>query len=110
MENFNQLNPAEAERLALLLEECAEVVQVVGKILRHGYESRHPNGGPTNRQLLCGEIGDVMAAKELMQDAGDVTTMEIVGAKVAKLEKVGRYLHHQPDRANTAVSNAEPKS
>jgi hypothetical protein len=37
--SFNQLTDAEAERLALLAEECGEVVQVIGKILRHGYES-----------------------------------------------------------------------
>jgi hypothetical protein len=46
------LNPAQAERLAILAEECGEIVQVIGKILRHGFESTHPEGGPTNRQLL----------------------------------------------------------
>lgn len=34
---FNGLSPAEVERLALLAEECGEVIQTVGKILRHGY-------------------------------------------------------------------------
>ena len=33
---FNGLTPAEAERLALLMEECGEVVQIIGKVLRHG--------------------------------------------------------------------------
>lgn len=51
-QHFNQLTPAEAERLALLAEECGEVIQAIGKILRHGYESRHPDGGPTNREAL----------------------------------------------------------
>ena len=37
MNNFNQLTPAETERLAILAEECGEVIQAVGKILRHGY-------------------------------------------------------------------------
>ena len=44
MEHFNKLTPAEAERLAMLAEECGEVVQIVGKILRHGYDSQHPDG------------------------------------------------------------------
>ena len=35
------------ERLALLLEELGEAQQVIGKILRHGYDSRHPDGGPS---------------------------------------------------------------
>lgn len=34
--HFNNLTPGEAERLAMLAEECGEVIQAVGKILRHG--------------------------------------------------------------------------
>jgi hypothetical protein len=45
-QHFNGLTPAEAERLALLAEECGEVIQAIGKVLRHGYESRHPYGEP----------------------------------------------------------------
>src|SRR5579872_899269 len=37
-----RLTPAQIERLALLAEECGEVMQAVSKILRHGYESRNP--------------------------------------------------------------------
>ncbi len=58
-EHFNQLSPSEAERLAMLAEGCGEVVQAIGKILRHGYESTHPDGGPTNRATLERECGDV---------------------------------------------------
>ena len=65
-ESFNKLTPAEAERLALLSEECAEVIMAIGKILRHGFESRHPNGGPTNRQTLERECGDLRHAVLLM--------------------------------------------
>lgn len=39
MEHFNQLSPAEAERLALLSEELGEAQQAIGKILRHGQPS-----------------------------------------------------------------------
>ena len=39
----NGLNDAEAERLAILLEEFGEAQQAVGKILRHGYESYDPS-------------------------------------------------------------------
>lgn len=38
-QHFNQLKPSEAERLACLIEECGEVIQAAGKILRHGYKS-----------------------------------------------------------------------
>ena len=50
---FNELTPAEAGAiLRLLAEEMGEALQVVGKILRHGYESYHPSHpeGPSNRQ------------------------------------------------------------
>ena len=35
-EHFNGLTPAEDERLAMLAEECAEVIKIVSKIQRHG--------------------------------------------------------------------------
>lgn len=52
---FNRLTPAEAERLALLAEECGEAIQAIGKILRHGYESNHPEFTETNRTQLPDE-------------------------------------------------------
>lgn len=96
MTHFNGLSPALAERLALLSEECGEVVQVIGKIQRHGIESRHPDGGPTNRQLLEKELGDTYAVLLLLTRAGDVTPEHIALHKDAKLRNVQQWLHHQP--------------
>ena len=56
-EHFNGLTEAEAELLAILSEECGEVVQMVGKVLRHGLESDYKAKGK-NRDLLQQEIGD----------------------------------------------------
>lgn len=95
MLSYNELTPAEAERLALLLEELGEAQQAIGKILRHGYESGHPDGGPTNRQALEFELGDVAAALQLMSDAGDIADEAVGQAEVRKLAKVSKYLHHQ---------------
>lgn len=91
-EHFNQLTPAEAELLAILSEECGEVVQMVGKILRHGLDSDYKAKGK-NRELLTQEIGDVM-----------VTTLRLVQEKVldfdgldkAMLKKAKKngHLHH----------------
>jgi hypothetical protein len=54
------MNEAKRERLAMLAEECAEVIQVVGKILRHGYDSYHPDDpSVTNRELLAKELQDI---------------------------------------------------
>jgi len=101
---FNQLTPAEAERLALLAEECGEVIQAVGKILRHGYESRHPNGGPTNREALERECGDVYHCIWMLIAAHDIDGNGMSQRADDKAKSVTQYLHHQPgvriDRAD----------
>lgn len=60
-DHFNQLDPAEAERLAILSEEMGEALQIVGKILRHGYHSYNPlkPTRTTNRELLVQELSHV---------------------------------------------------
>lgn len=92
---FNKLTPAQAERLALLAEECGEVVQAVGKILRHGYRSHHPQFRDCdNRETLEEEIGDLTAAVRLLSDAGDIVGENVVQHAESKLERVEEFLHH----------------
>lgn len=58
--HFNKLSNAELERLACLAEECGEVVQVVGKIISHGYENSHKKYDyKTPREMLEQEIADL---------------------------------------------------
>lgn len=92
--SFNGLTPAQAERLALIAEEAGEVVQAVGKILRHGYDSRHPNGGPDNRQQLETEIGHFIAATGILHAEGDIRETALSEATVLKVKTVAKYLHH----------------
>jgi NTP pyrophosphatase (non-canonical NTP hydrolase) len=103
---FNGLTAAEAERLAILAEECAEVIQAVGKILRHGYYSFNPDlltqdmddGDelpPTNKSDLEMEIGDVLFAVELLKQAGDISMNKVEARAEVKAEKIKEYLHHQ---------------
>jgi NTP pyrophosphatase (non-canonical NTP hydrolase) len=94
---FSRLSPAEIERLALLAEEMGEAIQVIGKILRHGYESCHPNGGPRNRELLEKELGDVRAAMMIMVKANDLCLDAIWAHEENKEKNVQRYLHHQQE-------------
>ena len=102
---FNGLTPAEAERLALLAEECGEVIQAVAKVLRHGYESTHPDKpeAGTNRDMLQRELADLRAAESLMIEAGDVYDSAIVAAALHKIARVQRYLHEQPAHAFTGA-------
>ncbi|HRP26375.1 hypothetical protein [Thauera sp.] len=70
---MNKLTDAEAERLAMLAEEAAEVVQIVGKILRHGYDSYHPlQPDVLNRELLDDELRDLLTVAKRMVGKGDV--------------------------------------
>ncbi len=94
----NMLNNAEAERLAVLVEELGEVQQMVGKILRHGYESVHPEGGPTNRSRLEAELGDLYNAVTMLTDAGDLGTQEIYSHSLAKSQTIGPWLYHQEEQ------------
>ena len=95
--HFNQLTPAEDERLALLTEELGEAIQAIGKIFRHGYENTHPDGGPTNRTQLERELGHVMNAMDLLccPDNCDLDSDVIYRERQRKRETVKEYLHHQ---------------
>lgn len=97
MGNIPDLTPAEYERLALLAEECGEVVQVIGKILRHGYESHSPLDPlrVPNRSLLQKECGDVLHVIDRMIDRGDIRKAEVERHRDNKAGTVVRYLHHQ---------------
>ena len=96
-EHFNQLTPAQAERLAMLAEECGEVIQSVGKILRHGYESGHPeNPKVTNRRLLEKEISDILGVHLAMIVAGDICSPGDIEAAARNVwAKKLRYTRHQ---------------
>lgn len=88
--------PEQAERLHLLMEDCAEVIQICSKILRHGWgESRDPNTGRVydNTQELIQELGDLEASRDLLYMAQDVSSPEVAEARIAKLRKVLKYLH-----------------
>jgi NTP pyrophosphatase (non-canonical NTP hydrolase) len=95
--HFNQLTPAELERLAFIAEECAEVIHVVGKIMRHGYESTHPSKPElgTNRQRLSEELVDVLASIQLLDAEGDLITLPNTAINDAIDRKI-KYAHHQP--------------
>lgn len=96
-QHFNQLTPAEAERLSLLLEEMGEAIQVIGKIQRHGYESVNPfdSSKTRNRELLENELGHVLHAATRMFGAGDIGRRSVGAAEYDKSTRIGKYLHHQ---------------
>lgn len=97
----NDLTDAQAERLAILLEEMGEAQQAIGKILRHGYHSWDPTtvNTTTNRDDLMKELGDVVFAINLLTSANDVDGKEIGRRCAVKSEKIKPFLHHQGETA-----------
>lgn len=76
------------ELLVMLIEECGEVIHAATKYLRHGADSTHPDGGPTNREQLEKEILDLvviagMAESEdlLKLNTDMVKSLEVVANK-----------------------------
>jgi hypothetical protein len=97
--HFNELTEAEQERLAILIEECAEVIQAGTKILRHGYEGHNPTvpNSETNREMLERELGDLEHALIRMELARDVSATKIAERAASKPERILPYLHHQAE-------------
>jgi NTP pyrophosphatase (non-canonical NTP hydrolase) len=97
-EHFNKLTPAEDERLAMLAEECGEVIQIVSKIQRHGYDSWHPDDPlkTTNRAMLRKEVTDIAAVTASMLTRNDFEVFTDTDVKAAWRKKL-RYAHHQED-------------
>lgn len=97
-EFFNQLSPAEAERLWLLVEEMGEALQAIGKIGRHGYDSAHPDnvvGGSNNRGDLQKELGHVIRIMQMLRADNDISWGAVLDASDKKLISMKPYLHHQ---------------
>ncbi len=94
-EHFNNLTEAETERLSILFEECAEVVQICGKILRHGYDSHNPFDDEMiiNRTLLEKELGHIDNIVKIMRKVGDVEIRNINSFSYTKQKDIKQYLH-----------------
>jgi hypothetical protein len=91
------LTAAELERLALLQEECGEVLQVIGKILRFGWDSNspvpHEMGQTINRNLLERELGDLLlVADHIMKN--DISRKNVDSRMHHKSLKINGFLKH----------------
>lgn len=98
-QHFNQLTEQESEALAILSEECAEVIQIIGKIQRHGLESFHPEdpNKTINAVLLAKELGHVVYAKDRLAKILKATESFGLMVNVSasnKAESIKKYLHH----------------
>jgi hypothetical protein len=92
--HFNGLSPKEAELLALLSEECGEVIQAIAKIQRHGFYSEHPDRSTSNREDLEKEVGHIQHAVERMIGAGILNVHDLAMHKSDKADSISQWLHH----------------
>lgn len=90
------LTPAETERIAKYTEELGESNQVIGKILLHGWTPFAEGIQYNNREDLEREVGDVLAAIELMIAGGDIRKDVIIERCMEKKKTITRYMEHQP--------------
>lgn len=93
----NYLDDHEIERLAILAEEAGEFIQAIGKILRHGYDSFHPDKplDGDNRDHLCQELGDLRYIVNFMEHRGDFDGTTVDAYCSVAADKKPKYMHHQ---------------
>ena len=90
------LSKRDNELLTMLAEECAEVIQAITKIQRHGYESYNPlaDVAVTNIQSLNREILDVSAIVLGLENAGVVEEFTKEDLEAVLARKL-TWTHHQ---------------
>lgn len=90
------MKKAEIERLALINGYAAEVQNLISKILRHGFESWHPDDAEqtTNRTLLLKELADLSFAINLAGSKGDFNLMKLNRLMREKKKAVQKYLYY----------------
>lgn len=86
---MSKLTSEQEEILTIAQEECAEVIQVVSKGNRFGFDIEY--NGKTNRQKLTQEVGDVLCMIDLMVEKDILTTEGLEQAKKAKREKLKQW-------------------
>ena len=80
----------------MLLEEAGEVIQICGKILRHGYDSSNPlDHTGTNKELLEKELQDLYTLIYIMSERNDIV-LDFSSDEVKEIwSRKLKWTHHQ---------------
>jgi NTP pyrophosphatase (non-canonical NTP hydrolase) len=91
------MNDSKRERLIMMAEECGEVVQMIGKVLRHGPENYHPADVDrvTNISLFREEVVDILAIYDMLIESGDILNKITQDEIIARKRKKLKYTYHQ---------------
>lgn len=83
----NGLTAADEEMFQILEEECAELIQAISKIRRHGVHGKYQDGS-NNLEHLFEEIGDVHACIEVLARNGLINPRIIEQMARGKLDRL----------------------
>lgn len=89
--------PHQCEVLAILIEECAEVIQRATKMLRFGIEETQPGQEYTNRERLGHEVGDVSEMIDMACRAGLMTNLDICVGRSRKRRQLEVYMQTEEE-------------
>lgn len=78
----------------ILGEEAAEVVQRSSKIMRFGVSEIQPNQLRDNSERLLGEIADLLAVKEMLEEEGALKKVDLRPLMDLKKKKVEKFLEY----------------
>jgi len=95
IKKFQKPNSAERERLDLIQEECAEVIQICSKIKRFGYDDTKPGQNFTNRQRLEEELGHILNMLDMMYRRKDVSKEWVEQSQKTKAANIYMWLTSQ---------------
>lgn len=78
--------------LICLAEECSEVSQRVSKALRFGLQEIQPGQDLTNAQRIVGELVDLLAVVDMLENESVFELPHDQGALLRKQEKVRKFM------------------
>ena len=84
------------ETLVILMEECGELIQACGKVIRTKEDTKYVRN-------LQDEIGDVMAMIEILKMSGFVTDKQIEDRMIEKKKKLMKWSLLFSEDSNTNI-------
>jgi NTP pyrophosphatase (non-canonical NTP hydrolase) len=85
------MNESNNQIMDILQEEAAEVIQAVSKVRRFGMDNAKHGEGPTNREHLEEELGDMLAMIDILMEMDFVSWGNVNAAKRKKIEKLKKW-------------------
>lgn len=88
---------AENEMLDILQEECAEVIQAISKIKRHGWDSYNPDilAAPTNQDHFSDEVAQLLTVVGMLMGGNRLSEVRMGEEAKRKEANLKKYTHYQ---------------